>query len=224
MDLSQNFKCLSDLLLSMLDVMNIDIPGPTGVLEAMLDATGEVPENFAVLCHPHPQYGGNMFDTVLDVLATACQRYDVATLRFNFRGVGASAGGYDNGSGEVQDLLAAIAWLKTEYAVRDLWLGGYSFGANVVWKALPLTEAPQRVLLVAPPVGFMDFDGPGPGCPVDVFAGDADEFIDNDVLARWQDVESHLIHGANHFFMGAQDQLGTAIDEVLSARQQRPHQ
>ena len=204
--------------------MNINIPGPTGVLEAMLDATGEARDNFAVLCHPHPQYGGNMFDTVLDVLATACQRCDMATLRFNFRGVGASDGGYDNGSGEVQDLLATIAWLKAEYDIRALWLGGYSFGANVVWKALPLTEAPQRVLLVAPPVGFMEFDGQGPRCPVDVFTGDADEFIDNDALTRWQDVESHVIQGANHFFMGAMDQLGTAIDEVLSARQQRPHQ
>lgn len=195
--------------------MNVDIPGPSGVLEARLDSPTEAPGTFAILCHPHPQYGGDMSDAVLDVLASACQRYGVATLRFNFRGVGASDGEFDNGDGEAADLQAVIGWLQEQHDVVDLWLGGYSFGANVVWKVLPLIDAPQRVLLVAPPVGFMEFDNHRLPCPVDVFAGDADEYIDNATLARWQDVESHVITGANHFFIGAADELGAAIDELF---------
>ncbi len=215
MDLRQNFKCLSDLRVKYAHLMNVDIPGPAGALEAHLVITAEAPSTFAILCHPHPQYGGNMFDAVLDVLAEACQRRGVATLRFNFRGVGASDGEFDNGDGEAADLRAVVSWLHAQHDVKELWLGGYSFGANVVWKVLPLIDAPQRVLLVAPPVGFMEFDNYRPPCPVDVFAGDADEFIDNEALAGWQDVESHVITGANHFFVGAADELGAAIDELL---------
>ena len=105
--------------------MLIDVPGPMGVLEAQLSGTPSADGQYAVLCHPHPQFGGTMHDPVLDRLAAALERRGVACLRFNFRGVGASAGEHDGAGGEVDDLLAAVALVQAEYTPKTLILGGY---------------------------------------------------------------------------------------------------
>ena len=192
------------------------IPGPAGALVARFDAAAEPGRASAVLCHPHPLYGGTLEDAVLDCLAQVLLANGVDCLRFNFRGAGGSEGSHDHGHGEVEDLLAAIAWLQTEHGADHLWLGGYSFGANVVWQSLDRAPAPERVLLVAPPVGMMDFPPRRVGCPVDVFIGDADDFADLDALAAWEGVTSHVIAGANHFFVAHADTLKRRIEQAIS--------
>ena len=87
------------------------IPTPTGQLEAHVEQPAEAARAI-VICHPHPQYGGSMHDAVVDTVEAVARRHAFATLRFNFRGVGASTGRFDNGVGEVDDLLAALAWMR----------------------------------------------------------------------------------------------------------------
>lgn len=197
----------------------MQIPGPTGTLEARLDeaqtrATDS--PRIAVLCHPHPQYGGSMHDAVLETATGALLAAGIDCVRFNFRGVGASAGVYDHGVGEVDDANAVLAWAR-DTEPSEIWLAGYSFGARVAWQVLanPATEITvARGLLIAPPVGSMSFDG-ATTAPVDVFAGDADEFIESAALDAWQGVNIHRIPSANHFFMGAHPQLGDLLGHVI---------
>jgi alpha/beta superfamily hydrolase len=116
----------------------------------------------------------------------------------------------------VDDLLAAIAWLRANERVDHLWLGGYSFGAFVAWESLARGADPERVLLIAPPAGRMPFTERMPACRVDVFAGDQDEFVDQAALAGWEGVNVHVIAGADHFFMGAWDALGRALARAVA--------
>jgi alpha/beta superfamily hydrolase len=196
-------------------LMRVDVPGPAGILQAELSESAPVNGRYAVLCHPHPQYGGSMHDTVLDILARVFESHGVACLRFNFRGVGASTGSHDGNGGEVDDLLAAIDWLNAEHAPEGLTLAGYSFGANMIWRALDSLDTPQRVVLVAPPVGLMEFAPRELGCPVDVFVGDVDEFVDARALAAWEGVRIHTIPGADHFFAGKWKALEAEIEAAV---------
>ncbi|MFU8813921.1 MAG: alpha/beta hydrolase [Pseudomonadales bacterium] len=209
----------------------MEITGPAGRIDADYQAASATPIAQAVLCHPHPQYGGNMHDAVLDCAATVLLDAGVGVLRFNFRGVGRSAGSYDGGRGELDDLLAAVAWLQQAYPNQPLWLGGYSFGAHVAWQASAAASAaaaaaaaaPQRVLLLAPPIGAMPFPAHQPHCRVDVFAGDSDQFIDQPRLAAWAEADVHLIPGADHFFTGKTAALAEQIREALQPSSDDAH-
>ena len=193
----------------------MDIPGPVGALEAELTTTADSAGAFAVLCHPHPQYGGNMHDAVLKVLETVLLGSGVACLRFNFRGVGGSDGRYDGNGGEVEDLLAVVAWLRDAHAPRSLVLGGYSFGASIVWQALTEVDA-VRALLIAPPTAMMAFEPLANEVPVDIFAGERDEFVDMSALEGLPNARLHPLPGANHFFSGAADALEHSISRALA--------
>jgi hypothetical protein len=190
------------------------IPGPSGVLEAALTTTADASDCFAVLCHPHPEYGGSMEDSVVGVLEAALLGAGVACVRFNFRGVGASEGRYDGGSGEQEDLIAVVDWLRDEHEPTHLWLGGYSFGASVVWHALDRIE-PERALLVAPPTRVTQFEVLDPAVPVDTFSGSDDDYVDLQILERLPSVRSHVIHGADHFFSGHLLELERSISRTL---------
>jgi len=190
------------------------IPGPSGALEAALTTTADASDCFAVLCHPHPQYGGSMEDSVVGVLEAALLGAGVACVRFNFRGVGASEGRYDGGPGEQDDLIAVVDWLLGEHDPTHLWLGGYSFGASVVWHTLGRLQ-PERALLVAPPTRVMQFDGADPALPVDTFSGSEDDYVDAQALERLPNVRSHVISGADHFFSGHLLELERSISRAL---------
>ena len=194
------------------------LAGPSGAIEAEL--TGVEPGPVAVLCHPHPLYGGSMHDAVLDSMARVLAAHGIGALRFNFRGVGASDGSHDGGEGEVDDLRAVLSWLTAQHPDRPRLLGGYSFGAAVVCRLLadPETAGIDRALLVAPPVGRLAVAEPDGRVAVDVFAGDADAFVDTSVLSGWSRVRSHLIRGADHFFSGAGSDLEAALAGVLDTR------
>jgi len=112
--------------------VQIDLEGPAGRLEGLLDDAPGAPFA-AIVCHPHPRFGGTMLNRATHRLAKAVQARGGAALRFNFRGVGRSAGAYDGGTGEAADAAAAIDWLARERPGLPLLACGFSFGA---WMAL----------------------------------------------------------------------------------------
>ncbi len=196
------------------------IPVASGHLEARFAGHGAATRAM-VLCHPHPQFGGNMDDAVIGIIDGAARRHGFATLRFNFRGVGSSSGCFDNGIGEVDDLLAAVAWLRGRVGAMPIWLTGYSFGSNIVWRAMDTLQDAAGVLLVAPPVARMDFSSnPNSAAVVKVLAGYNDDFTDAADLDRWvrratQDISVELIAGADHFFSGRYGELTGAAERAL---------
>jgi alpha/beta superfamily hydrolase len=109
------------------------IAGPAGRLEALLEEPGErEPLVAALVCHPHPAYGGTMHNKVVHRLAKGLRRAGAVTLRFNFRGVGRSEGRHGNFLGEIEDARAALAWLRERYPVPPFALAGFSFGARAI--------------------------------------------------------------------------------------------
>ena len=122
--------------------MSLMLQGPAGELEARLDlpraqsgADPAAPTACAVVCHPHPLFGGTLTNKVVHTLARTFNDAGMPSLRFNFRGVGASAGTHDGGEGEVQDALAAVRYCRTQWPQAAVWLAGFSFGAAVAVKA-----------------------------------------------------------------------------------------
>ena len=194
---------------------SLSISGPAGFLEAMLRMPVDAGSELAILCHPHPLYGGSMHDAVLDLVGQTLGELSINCLKFNFRGVGASDGHFDSGRGEAEDLLAVVDWARQQN-VQSLWLGGYSFGAHVVCRTLPQIADPSRVLLVAPPTAAMDIPEPPACCTVDVFAGECDDFVNLEPLADWHDTRIHVISGADHFFAGSAHRLRETLTEALS--------
>ena len=130
------------------------IDGPAGPLEARIEepAPGEVPAAVGVVCHPHPLYGGTMQNKVVHTLARAMQELGAPTVRFNFRGVGGSAGAYDGGAGELEDALAVCDWARRRWRCDAFWLAGFSFGSAVALQAAGSVR-PRALVTVAPPVG-----------------------------------------------------------------------
>jgi len=118
------------------------LPGPTGALEAMAACPAEdeaVPAT-AVICHPHPQQGGTMHNKVVHTLARTFSELGLRTVRFNFRGVGASAGHFDHGNGETEDLLAVVSWVRAQRPQDQIWLAGFSFGGYIAARGAQQTE------------------------------------------------------------------------------------
>jgi len=190
------------------------------LLEGLLD---ERPgQRAVVLTHPHPLYGGDMYNSVVGALAEAYGENGFTCLRMNFRGAGQSQGEYTDGPGEVQDVLAAMEFLKTRQKPA-LHLAGYSFGAWICAQACGL--APETPLvMVAPPVAFLDFSlvGPLPGL---VFAavGSHDGFAPVDAVTRamaaWNPAaELEVIHGADHFFRLGLSALTQAVSRRLKSQ------
>lgn len=195
---------------------SLKIEGPSGVLEARFTAPDN--QRLAVLCHPHPLYGGSMDDGVLGTLRTALSASGIGALRFNFRGVGMSAGQHDGNGGEVEDLKAVLAWSHARHPDCRILLGGYSFGASTICQLLAEGNSVEleRVLLVAPPVGGLPTPAPDGQVLTDVFAGDADQFVDQDALSRWDCVHLHTLAGADHFFSGHWHELEAKIRAALT--------
>jgi len=181
------------------------IDGPCGPLEARWDrpARPAADAPCAILCHPHPLHGGTLTNKVVHTLALTLARLGVCALRFNFRGVGNSAGTYDGGQGETEDLLAVIDHLRETHPERALWLGGFSFGAFVALRASRLRPV-ARLLTVAPPVNLFSCEAP-PAIPWLLIQGDADEIVPCDQVLAWADTLPHppqvaCLAGAGHFF------------------------
>jgi hypothetical protein len=193
------------------------IPGPAGVLEALLEIpAAPVLGGCAVVCHPHPQHGGTMHNKVVHMLARALQEQGLASLRFNYRGVGSSAGSYDEGVGESADAQAAIVWMRARYPQLPLTLAGFSFG-GVIALRICAAAAPARLITVAPAVSRLSaMVVLRPACPWLLVQGLADDVVDADEVRRWAagfepPPELALLPGVGHFFHGALHQLKDAV-------------
>lgn len=171
----------------------------------------------AVICHPHPIYGGTMNNPVVRALARATYAAGLVTLRFNFRSAGRSAGVYGDGIGEIADARAATRFLVSEARVKRVVMIGYSFGAMVGLQAgAPLDEVRQLVG-IAPPVESFDLRCLA-GCtkPKLFVVGDTDEFCPVRELRRRlaavpEPKREHIVAGAGHFLAGYEDAVAAAV-------------
>ena len=197
------------------------IEGPAGRLQAILEVPVE--ESFAgaaVVLHPHPQHGGTMHNKVAHTLARAFVRQGFAALRFNFRGTEESEGSYDDGVGELDDALAAIAWMRERYPGEALWLSGFSFGAAIGIRAA-IDAQPDGLVSVAPAVyRFAKGLDRQPQCPWLIVQGDEDELVDIDETTEWVDSldpgpEFLVVPGAEHFFHGRLIDLREAVTSFV---------
>ena len=159
--------------------------GPAGDLEGLVDMPERAPTAVAVVCHPNPAQGGTMQNKVTYILARAYNDMGAVTLRFNFRGVGRSAGVFDNGVGEIGDALAAMDWLMAEHRGLPLWLGGFSFGGYVALRAQSQRPV-ERLVTVAPAVQrFATAPIVPPVCPWLLVQGDADDVVPPEEVLGW---------------------------------------
>lgn len=212
------------------------IPGPVGPLEILITSPSSPSTDdrrpTAILCHPHPLYGGSLHNKVVHTLATAIAHHQATVIRFNFRGVGHSLGHFDHGIGEVQDLLAVMQWAITEQHPTELWLGGFSFGSYIALKThhTPLppnllqNSSPKltRLILIAPPVDRFNFQTLQlPNLPTLIIQGLADDVVSPNAVIDWLAQQPHPaqfypLPGVGHFFHGHLIQLRELIHTFLN--------
>ena len=190
-------------------------------LEGLLSTSDRAPALGAVLCHPHPLYGGEMHNNVVSALAHAFQKENIATLRFNFRGVGRSEGSHDKGVAECEDVKAAVTTLLDRQAVSTVVVAGYSFGSMVGLQAGAEDDRVQRLIGVAFPLGLRD-----PAFLVNVtkpilfISGDRDTYSPipdlTELVAKISAPKQlEIINGADHFFMAREGEVAQAAVSFL---------
>lgn len=189
------------------------IDGPAGALEVAVEVPSHGARAAAVICHPHPQYGGTLDNKVVFTLARAAREAQLAAVRFNFRGIGVSAGAYDEGRGELDDCRAVLDWTAGHVPGAPV-VTGFSFGAAIALRAAG-EAAPRGLATVALPVRYFD-DLPRPDCPWLAVHGDADDVADCDEARRRLEAldpppEIRILAGAGHFFHGRLSDLREAV-------------
>jgi alpha/beta superfamily hydrolase len=171
---------------------------------------------FGVICHPHPLYGGTMDNKVVWALARTFQQLGAPTIRFNFRGVGASPGTHDSGRGETDDVLAVIGYGRQRWPGAALWLAGFSFGGVVAIRAASSAN-PTRLVAVAPGINKTDVrDAAPPRCPWLIVQGDADDVVPPEPVIEWArslspQPELAVLPGAGHYFHGRINELRDVV-------------
>jgi len=217
----------------------LGIPGPSGALESIIDMPVDMPAEAAmslpgvqeavlqevprvvVICHPHPLHGGAMTNKVVHTLAKAFNDFGITAVRFNFRGVGASAGRYDKGNGETDDALAAMDWAAQRWPDARLWLGGFSFGGAVAIRAASVRDI-EGLVTVAPAVrGIKVPTDKLPRAPWLLVQGDQDELVDAQDVQAWAagldaPPQIAVLSGAGHFFHGRLTDLRTVVLDWLN--------
>lgn len=196
------------------------ITGAAGAIECAIDLPATEPRGVAVVCHPHPQHGGTMDNKVVQTLARAFVHLGWRSVRFNFRGVGASAGAWDDGVGEIDDALAVIAAQRA--AGEPFMLAGFSFGAYVASQAaarLPDDAKPRRMVLVGPSTQRQQMAS----VPADtiVIHGETDDVVPLTATLDWARplaLPVIVFPGVGHFFHG---QLGVLKNWVVQELQPR---
>ena len=205
-----------------------DLTGPAGRLEAMLDTPAGTPRAAVVFAHPHPQFGGTMHTKAVYQGAKGLTRIGCAVLRFNFRGVGGSAGTFDMGDGEKADFQAALDYMAGLYPGKPLWAAGFSFGS---WVALEVGADDERVAAligIAPPVAASvsghayTFEKTLASTKPKFFVqGEADEVCPLEGMwafyARLSEPKDlAIIDSADHLFEGKTAEVGDALEELLA--------
>jgi hypothetical protein len=205
-----------------------DLSGPAGPLEAILEEpSGDRIRAAVVFAHPHPQFGGTMHTKVVYQGAKALARIGCAVVRFNFRGVGRSAGTFSGGPGEMADFGAAVDYMAARYAGERVWTAGFSFGA---WAALEHGAADDRVsalIGISPPVATSvsgqeyTFAGTLASTKPKFFVqGEADEVCPLEAMWSFygkllEPKELVVIDAADHLFDGKTQEAGEALEDLL---------
>ena len=172
-----------------------------------------------VVTHPHPLYGGDMYNLVVETIVHVYSIKGYSTLKFNFRGVGGSQGTYDDGHGEQKDVLAALSFLG-DMGMEQIDLAGYSFGAWVNAHAVQEDVSVKNMVMVSPPAGFMDFSTIGPMERLKlVVTGSRDDIAPADVVKQMCSVWNPnarfvVIDGADHFYGGYLNQLEAVLVSI----------
>jgi len=207
--------------------LRVSIDGPAGALEAVVEEPGHSGDRYAVVCHPHPLFGGTMENKVVTTLARALLMTGCPVVRFNFRGVGRSGGAFDEGIGETADAGAVAAWGELRWPGRRFVIAGFSFGAYVALRLAQL-RPPAALVTVAPPVKMTglsrsyDFSRlRAPDCPWLVVQGDADEVVDARSVIDWAGgleprPQILVMPGVGHFFHGHLVGLRDAVVGALA--------
>jgi len=204
-------------------VTNVEIPGPAGKLEGLINADPDSqPRAVVVLAHPLPTAGGTMHTKAVFHAAKGFARIGCPVLRFNFRGVGRSTGIFDDGRGESDDFRAAVDFMAARFPdTRKLWVGGMSFGS---WIAMTAGAADPRVSLllgIATTVNRHDFSRVVEAAkPTFLIHGERDELIPLKEIRRFygrlsEPKELVVIDGADHLFDGKVTEVGDAIEDLL---------
>lgn len=196
------------------------IPGPAGELEILMNCpkqAGSLPMPYGIICHPHPLFGGTMMNKVVYMIASAFNTLGVGSVRFNFRGVGKSQGHFDQGEGEIQDIIAVVNWLRYEYAPSEIWLAGFSFGGYVAIRAHQEVSV-NRLLLIAPAVTQQN-SLQLKNIPTLVIQGKNDDVIPYREVAQWVAIQVHpplfeCLPDADHFFHGKLSELRDIVTKA----------
>lgn len=201
----------------------LQIPAPAGELELLTQFPEHEINTIMIICHPHPLFGGSMQNKVVTTLAKVCEELAIASIRFNFRGVGKSTGVHDEGVGEIEDLKTVIAWALSIYPKAHIWLAGFSFGAYIS-AAVAATGVGEQLISIAPPTmrwGFQKLtDMP---CPWLVVQGDKDEVVEAEEVFSWfaaHHPQATVIrmNDASHFFHGRLLELRELVFNYLKNR------
>jgi hypothetical protein len=208
---------------------HLTLPGPAGELEAALHER-EAPshELTAVVCHPHPSFGGTLHSKVVHRVASTLHDLGADVLRFNYRGVGRSQGAYDEGRGELEDARAAVRWMRARYPGARTWLAGFSFGAWIAARLAASDPSIERLILVAPPVKRSGFDVLRHcAVPKLVIQGMADTTCPPQDLEQefphWAEPKTLVrVPDATHFFDRQLAALGQAVEQALGDAAKAP--
>jgi hypothetical protein len=200
----------------------LSFAGPAGPLEGLLqEPEAQPPPIGVVVCHPHPLHGGTLHNKVVHRAAATLRDRGAAVLRFNFRGVGASAGTHDHGAGELEDARAALTFLRARHPEARTWLAGFSFGSWIAARLAAEDAGIERLIVIAPPVNRMSFDvlrtSPVPKL---VIQGTADDICPPEALEReypgWSEPKRRvLVEGATHFFDRRLEGLARAVGQAF---------
>lgn len=198
------------------------LAGAAGPIEALLQERDEHDHTLtAVVCHPHPLYGGTLHNKVTHRVASVLHGLGAAVLRFNFRGVGKSAGTHDRGVGELEDARVALDYLRERYPSARRWAAGFSFGSWVASRLAASEPEIERLILIAPPVHTQTFEEMRTlATPKLVVQGTGDAVCRLEKLEavwpEWAEPKRLMrVPGASHFFDRQLAELGDALLEGL---------
>ncbi len=198
-----------------------EIPGPAGVLESLLEMPQGTPRAAVVFAHPLPTQGGTMHTKVVYQATKGLARIGCAVLRFNFRGVGLSAGTWDDGRGELDDYRAAIDFMAAQHPGLELWAGGFSFGSYIATTVGADDDRVCALIAIAPPVHKYEFASVKLSAkPKFIVHGEHDELISLKAVRHFyaqlpEPKEMVEIDSANHLFDGQAGEVGDALANLL---------
>jgi len=207
---------------------NTFFEGPAGRIEGILREAAPPVKRAAIVCHPHPLFGGTMHNKVVFRIARVFQEAGFAVLRFNFRGTGRSEGTHDDGRGEQDDLRAAITFIEQQYEGAEIWLAGFSFGSAVMLRAACSDGRIRALVAAGAPVSKYDFSHLVHCDRPKLFVqGALDEYGPPAELTRFVDKLDEpktlkIIAGADHFFEGHLDELAQAIADFIARYSNEP--